>query len=141
MAKEIKNRRENILINEIPPEILDETKLSADGFVKNTDYASASAGGVLRISTSYGVAVASTGNLTAATRTADQYATAPGTLIIGKGTLENIIASLITNMFVSEADPEGDATDGTKWNFTLYKQTAQGGGSEYIWLVEETPAP
>lgn len=88
MAKQIKNRREDLYINEVPPEI-------PDGIVTNTDYATASAAGVLKISTSYGVAVASTGNLTAATRTAEQYNTAPATLLVGKGTLENVMAGLI----------------------------------------------
>ncbi len=125
MAKQIKNRREDLYINDVPPEI-------PTGIVTNTDYASASTAGALKVSTSYGVAVASTGNLTAATRTAEQYDTAPGTLIIGKGTLENIIAGLITKAFAAEADPSGEAADGTKWNFSLYKQTG-----EYIWTIEQ----
>lgn len=88
MAIQIKNRREDLYINEVPPVI-------PDGIVTNTDYASASTAGALKVSASYGVTVASTGNLTAATRTAEQYNAAPATLLIGKGTLENVMAGLI----------------------------------------------
>lgn len=125
MAKQIKNRREDLYIDNVPPVI-------PDGIVTNINYASASTAGVLKISASYGVAVASTGNLTGSARTAEQYVSAPGTLIISKGTLENVIASIITKMFAAEADPSGEAEDGTKWNFTLLKQT-----DDYIWLIEQ----
>lgn len=125
MAKQIKNRREDLYIDNVPPVI-------PDGIVTNINYASASTAGVLKISASYGVAVASTGNLTGSARTAEQYVSAPDTLIISKGTLENVIASIITKMFAAEADPSGEAEDGTKWNFTLLKQT-----DDYIWLIEQ----
>lgn len=132
MAKQIKNRREDIYINEVPPEILTEAKLSADGFVKNTDYATSSTAGVVRGQVPNGIQISNAGFITAATRSLEQYENGATSLIIGKGTLENVIASLIIKAFIAEADPTGEAADGTKWNFSLYKQTG-----EYIWLIDQ----
>ena len=116
MAKQIKNRREDLYINDVPPEI-------PEGIVTNTDYASASTAGSLKVSSSYGVAVASSGNLTAATRTADQYNTAPGTLIIGKGTLENVLLQVLGALIRSRITDEIWATldTGTRCNFNIIK--------------------
>lgn len=95
MAKQIKNRREDLYINEVPPEILTEKKLSDDGFVKNTDYATSSVGGVIKASSTYGVYI-SQGTLLGTTRTLEQYeANTAGNMIISKGTLENVFAELI----------------------------------------------
>ena len=141
VVKQIMNRRQAVVINNIDPEILTEAKLSADGFIKNDDYASASTGGVLKISTSYGVGVASTGNLTGAARTADQYISAPGTLIISKGTLEAAIVSVIENMLKGVANDGGNydsAETGTTWTFLLRK--AEGGPSlEAVTMTPPTP--
>ena len=119
MAKQIKNRREDLYINDVPPEI-------PAGIVTNTDYASASTAGALKISTSYGVSVASTGNLTASTRTLEQYSTAPGTLLIGKGTLENVIQDVIERMLAAALDDSYTSAEvGTTWRVLLRK--AEGG--------------
>lgn len=126
MAKEIKNRRENILINEIPPEILTESKLSADGFVKNTDYPTSTTAGVFKIGISYGVAVTSSGHLSASTRTAEQYATAPATLLIGKGTLENVIGPLITKAIADMCGALDSDGVGTTYTMQCVEKTADG---------------
>lgn len=119
MAKQIKNRREDLYINDVPPEI-------PDGIVTNTDYASASTAGALKVSASYGVAVASTGNLTAATRTDEQYNSAPGTLIIGKGTLENVILSVVQAKIAADMGATYENAEvGDTWTVILRK-TADG---------------
>lgn len=134
MAKQIKNRREDLYISNIPPEI-------PDGIVTNTDYASTDTAGVVKVSSSLGSAVSTSGVLQGYTRTLTAYTSGSQALLISKGTLENVIAALITKMFAAEADPSGEAEDGTRWDFSLYKQTAEGGGSEYIWLVEQHLTP
>ena len=130
--KQIMNRRQGVLINAIDPEILTEAKLSTDGFVKNTDYATDTIGGTIKTSSGAATAVGVSGALVCVTRTAAQYDSANNNIFISKGTLENVIASLVIKMFAAEADPTGLAADGTKWNFTLLKQT-----DEYIWLIEQ----
>lgn len=137
MAKEVKNRRENLFINENPPEVFGisdiEAKISTDGFVKNTDYPTNTKSGVLKLTANtYGVRASADGQLYGAPFTLAQYNSGSGNLFVTKTTLENVIASLITKMFVAEADPSGEAEDGTSWDFKLYKQSG-----EYIWLVEQ----
>lgn len=122
---EVKNRRENLYIGKIPPVI-------PDGIVTNTDYATADTAGVIKYNNTIGTTVNSSGVLTGITRTEAQYASGGNGMLICKGTLENIIAGLITKVFAAEADPTGEAADGTKWNFSLYKQTG-----EYIWTIEQ----
>lgn len=99
MAKQIKNRREDLYINEVPPEILDktslETALSTDGFVKNTDYPSSSKAGVIKIGNGYGAAVTGAGILTCSIRTAEQFNNDGSSMFISKGTLLNVFAALI----------------------------------------------
>ena len=68
---------------------LEESDLT--DYVKNTDYATASVGGVVKINSSYGVNVGTSGALTSFTRTYQDYQSSGNTLIIGKGTLENVI--------------------------------------------------
>lgn len=71
-------------------------------YVKNTDYATASVGGVVKINSSYGVNVGTSGALTSFTRTYQDYQSSGNTLIIGKGTLENVITGkdLTTKAYV-----------------------------------------
>lgn len=90
VSKQFNNRRQPVLINAIDPEILTEAKLTADGFVKNTDYATGTTGGVVKVANSSGMSITSQGTLQAAVRTMQQYDDGAGTLVIGKGTLENI---------------------------------------------------
>ena len=71
-------------------------------YVKNTDYASSSTGGVIKTNSSKGVGTGSTGNLYAQTRTYSQYTSDGNDLILGKGTLENVITGkdLTTKAYV-----------------------------------------
>lgn len=129
MARQIKNRREDLYINDVPPEILDETTLSADGFVKNTDYAGTD-GGVIKVGNTYGTSTTGSGALVAVTRTNEQYASAGSNLFIGKGTLENIKFSLVLsvlNELANTAAPE--AADGTVVS-GLYGTKVDG---EWVW--------
>lgn len=66
---------------------LDESDLT--DYVKNTDYASSSKGGVLK--SSHALAVNSSGSAQCEVRTYAQYQNADNNLFIGKGTLENVI--------------------------------------------------
>lgn len=59
-------------------------------YVKNTDYASASKGGVIKVSTNYGVGTNS-GTLIGVGKTYQEYSSSNTSLLISKGTLENVI--------------------------------------------------
>ena len=68
-------------------------KANADEVVKDTDYATSTKGGVFKFSNSYGVAMSSNGFLMGSTRTAEQYTSNSGNMLINKGTLENVLNS------------------------------------------------
>lgn len=134
MAKEIKNRRENILINAIPPEILTEEAavdaaleaVSDEGYVKNTDYATADMGGVIKYNNTVGTTVNSSGVLTGITRSDAQYASGGNGMLICKGTLENIIAALVKRELIAllgGADADVTGTTLTSW---FAEKTADG---------------
>lgn len=61
--------------------------------VKYTDYATSTKGGVIKTSTSHGITMSADGFLMGATRTAEQYASNSGNMLINKGTLENVLTS------------------------------------------------
>lgn len=65
------------------------------GYVKDTDYANSSTGGVIKISGSYGTATNSGGFLVANVRTATQYTADSNGMFMSKGTLENIKNDLV----------------------------------------------
>lgn len=71
---------------------LGDEKLS-DIVVKYTDYASSSRAGVIKSSQNHGISVNADGFLTGVTRTAEQYNSNSGYMIISKGTLENVLQS------------------------------------------------
>ncbi len=83
-----------------------------DGYVKNTDYASSSQAGVVKTNAAYGLAMASSGELYAATKTLSQYSSGSDSLIIGKGTLENVLDGKNLNGVLDET-----------WTFTLDDDT------------------
>lgn len=70
-------------------------------YVTNTDYATSSVGGVIKVSTDYGLNVAD-GNLRGVTRTYAQYSNLSNNALISKGTLENVITGkdLTTKTYV-----------------------------------------
>ena len=60
-------------------------------YVKNTDYATSSTGGVIKVQDTLGLAIGNTGNLFATTKTYSIYQSLAEGTVIGKGTLENVI--------------------------------------------------
>lgn len=61
-------------------------------YVKNTDYAGGSVSGVVKTSSTYGVGTSSNGYLQASIKTASQYESMSTNGVVGKGTLDNILA-------------------------------------------------
>lgn len=74
-------------------EKLGEVPIQVDltDYVKNTDYASAVKGGVIKVSTSYGTEMTSNGYLKGTGRLYSQYINDDVSLLISKYTLENVI--------------------------------------------------
>ena len=74
-------------------EIVGERQIEVDltDYVKNTDYATSSKGGVVKVTTNNATSVGATGNLIAEVKTYEQYQSAHNYMFIGKGTLENVI--------------------------------------------------
>ena len=60
-------------------------------YVKNTDYATSTKGGVIKVQDTLGLGIGSTGNLFATTKSYSTYQTLADGLVISKGTLENVI--------------------------------------------------
>lgn len=124
--KQIMNRRQGVLITAIDPEILTETKLSTDGFVKNTDYASDNTGGVIKTSSGAATTTGASGALICVTRTLAQYGTANNNIFISKGTLETVIQDVIERMLATALDDSYTSAEvGTVWRVLLRK--AEGG--------------
>lgn len=98
---EIKNKREDLYASELPPKILSEDDISDAGFVKNTDYATADTGGVIKYNNTVGTTVNSSGVLTGITRTEAQYNSGGNGMFLCKGTLENIIAGLVKRELIA----------------------------------------
>lgn len=69
------------------------------GFVRPTDYATNSTGGVFKVSSTYGLAMSQAGILYGSGRTYEQYQSSGANLIVAKGTLENVITGkgLVSN--------------------------------------------
>lgn len=64
-------------------------------YVKNTDYATSSVGGVVKANSSYGASVNENGIVYALSRTYAQYSSDPVNYIISKGTLDNVLTAQI----------------------------------------------
>lgn len=72
-------------------EAIGSTEVDLSNYVKSSDYATNSNGGVFRTSTGYATAVnISNGYLYTTVRTANQYKTDLNGTFVGKGTLENL---------------------------------------------------
>lgn len=94
-------------------EFIGTTKVDLTNVVKYTDYATSTKGGVIKFSTSHGIIMSADGFLMGSTRTADQYNSNSGNMLINKGTLENVFTSkgFLTN---SSLEAKAEA-----WEFTL----------------------
>lgn len=69
-----------------------------DEYVKNTDYANGTTGGVFRTNNKYATQVNSYGYLQAQTNTNEQYQNADNLMFISKGTLDNVLTAQIGNI-------------------------------------------
>lgn len=110
MAKEILNRRQNIIAGSIPPEI-------PSGAISATDYATSTKGGTIKVDSTYAIELTSGGKLKAKEITAEGYAEANDAAFVSKATLDNVIAALpqpttggMTLLY--ESDPESPVTSG-----------------------------
>ena len=83
-----------------------ENVITGKGLVSNTDYATSSTGGVVKVSQGYGIAVSSTGSLYGATKTYQQYNDSTNGLIISKGTFENTLTGKGLNSIVTLTQTE-----------------------------------
>lgn len=66
-------------------------KLANSGFIKNTDYASGTTGGVIKTDSTYATDITDAGKLKSKTITAANYAGANASAFISKGTLDALI--------------------------------------------------
>ena len=110
------------------------TELSTLGFVTNTDYATASTGGVVKVSGTYGAYVSGAGIIYPSVRTLAQYEGDQNTFFISKGTFENIKADITARALCDIADAQiatpvaGTYTvkltyDGANWGVTITQDT------------------
>ena len=76
-------------------------------YVKNTDYANSTTAGVFKTNTNYATEVTSTGSFRASTKTYSFYTTANDGMLIGKGTLENVL-----NVRIGDIDSALDLING-----------------------------
>lgn len=108
------------------------TYLSTAGFVKNTDYATSTTGGVVKISANYASALTASGGLMSANKTLEQYSSSDNRMFVSKGTLENVIQTLVKRELITllgglDADASGTtltgwtATKGDDWTISATK--------------------
>lgn len=119
--KSIVNRREKLRVNDLPPEIPD-----VSGMVTDTDYATDSAGGVIKVDSTYAIELTSGGKLKAKAITAEAYAEANSAAFVSKATLDNVLAA-------QPAPPTGATFD-----TLLEKTTATASGTEVTLLHDYT---
>ena len=104
-------------------------------YVKNTDYATASKGGVVKVSFSRGTGI-DNGNIYPAIFTYEQYNSALSGSFIGKGTLENVITG---KGLVSNTDYATDSVGGVVKTNSQYMATSMT-NSGALQSVEKTYA-
>ncbi len=100
---------------------LETQKVDLADYVKNTDYATSTTAGVIKISSSYGLdSTKQNGILAPATYTLSNYSTKAAQVFIGKGTLENIkddyVKRGITENTITLTDEEKAAAQFTSIN-------------------------
>ena len=103
-TKDVENIKQTIPENASPTNQF-ATKVDLTDYVKNTDYASASKGGVFKTGANYGTEVGASGSLYGCVETVQSLATRSNHAFISKGTLENI-----KNDLVKRAVTENDIT-------------------------------
>lgn len=92
------------------------SKISGAGYVKDTDYATSSKGGTIKVDSTYALDITDAGKLKAKEITHANYAAANAAAFISKKTLDNILAAGGTGTWTHE--DMGNLTQGTKKTFT-----------------------
>lgn len=86
-------------------ETIGSTQIDLSDYVKNTDYATTTKGGTIKVDPSYGTRV-DNGFLRAGERTYVQYTSGSGNMLIGKSTLENVFAGkkVVSTVVLSQVE-------------------------------------
>ena len=138
MALQIKNRREDVYITDVPPVITDlislESELSTDGFVKTSDYPSTSVAGVIKLNPNRAVSHAN-GALQSVVVSADNYDSLNNAAFISKGTLDNVINNLLTSAIANLCGALEEDAVGTKYALSYVEKTNDG----YTFVGTKTP--
>ena len=106
-----------------------ENVIEGKGLVSNTDYADAGTGGVIKTGSSYGTTMSASGNLRAVVKTYEDYSSAGDYMLVGKGTLENVITGKGLVDQTALAGKQDTLTAGTGINITNNVISATGGGT------------
>lgn len=146
-AWQVVNQRQDVYSDKFPPKIYSLDAMMAAGivneealaayldenkYVKQTDYASADAGGTVKISSTYGLSISATyGIVQGASKNATQYGTSADALIISKGTLEAVFLNVLTNKLIASIPTWDSAASGTNFRFSLVKDEGGGGHLKY----------
>lgn len=94
-------------------ELTDDEKTSARtwlGAVGDTDYATTNKGGVIKISSTHGFGMGSSGVLIGRDMTLEQYNSSLATTVVSKGTLDNVLTQYSKTVLTTEADYNALAT-------------------------------
>lgn len=97
-------------------EHLGTTAVDLTDYVKNTDYATRTVGGVVKVTGNHGLAVYQ-GMLLGSDKTLDFYNASANNLVVAKGTLDNVLTQYSKTVSLTEADYEALET---KDSNTLY---------------------
>lgn len=129
-------------------ELIGTTQVDLTDYVKNTDYATSSTGGVVKCSSGYGLSLDfSTGQLSGSVKNLVQYNIASQQMLIAKGTLENIKDDYIKRGLTENAIELTDEEKITACNWLGTNKTASLTQAEYdalttkdtntLYLIEE----
>ena len=105
-----------------------ENVITGKGLVSNTDFASNSIGGVIRVNVPYATKVNSSGILYASNLDYETYGSTSDNAFIGKGTLENVITGKGLVDQTALAGKQDTLTAGTGIDITNNVISATGGG-------------
>ena len=119
MARQIKNRREDLYIPGVPAEI-------PANIVTTTSFATSSTAGVIKVSTVTGIGVSGNGNLIGQERTLEQYTDNTGNMIISKATLENVIFAVVKAKIQADMGAIYEAADIDDTWTVILRKTADG---------------
>ena len=104
-------------------ELLGQKQIVVDltDYVKKTDYATGQTGGVIKVGSSYGTGVSGTGFLNGAPKTYADYTSGGDGILIGKGTLENVITGkgLVSNTNYASSNTGGVVKIGSTYGITM----------------------